>query len=139
MLFLSGLVGIACKTPEFPGDLIVTALGKDSFSNCKSARQLLVVRVGRQCCSQLIHLATSGRWLADPCAPEYHDRMPNPVLFKQQLGFEVVHLQADTPHAVPRQELEVVVGTAITAAFQNRFDTGGGFAIFFDGLRSLPG
>jgi hypothetical protein len=40
----------------------------------------------------------------------------NAVLFKQYFGLEIVDLQADAPHGIPCQELEVDVGAAITGA-----------------------
>jgi hypothetical protein len=55
----------------------------------------------------------------------------NAVLFKQHFGLEIVDLQADTPHGIPCQEIEIDVGAAITGAFENCLDTRGSVWIFF--------
>jgi len=35
--------------------------------------------------------------------------VPDPMLFKQQLRLQTIDLQADAPHAVPRQEFKAVI------------------------------
>jgi hypothetical protein len=53
------------------------------------------------------------------------------VLFKQYFGLEIVDLQADAPHRVPCQEVEVSVGAAITGAFEDRLDARGSVRVLF--------
>ena len=121
----------AHETAEFSGNLIILALGENALGNCQAARQVLVAGVGRQCCLQHIHLTLCRSWFANPRTSEDHDRVANAVLFKQKFGLEIVDLQADAPHAVPRQEIEVGVGPAVTGAFENCLYARRSVRIFF--------
>src|SRR5208283_4230928 len=112
LLSIGRMVRRAHKATEFSSNFIILALGEDTSGNCQAARQVLVAGVGRQRCLQHIHLTLCSSWFAYSRTSEDHDRMANAVLFKQQLGLEIVDLQADAPHAVPRQEIEVGVGPA---------------------------
>src|SRR5450830_1692651 len=134
--------GPACRAheaTEFAGPLVVVALRKDTLGNCQTARQVLVAGVGRQCGLQPIHLTSCSRRLAGPRTSEDHDRLTNAVLFKQYFGLEIVDLQADAPHGVPRQEIEVDVGPAITGASEYCLDARGGVRVFVWRLWALPG
>jgi hypothetical protein len=51
--------------------------------------------------------------------PLYESPVANAVLFKQKFGLKIVDLQADAPQTVPRQEMKVDVGPAVTGAFEN--------------------
>ena len=139
LLPIGGLVRRAYKVTEFSGNFIILALGEDTPGNCQASSQVIVASVGRQGRLQHIHLTLCSSWFAYPRTSEDHDRVANAVLFKQQFGLEIADLQADAPHAVPREEVEVGVGPTITGAFENCLDPPGSVRIFFRGLRALPG
>src|SRR5450759_2722904 len=92
MVFASAMIRIAHEMPEFASHLVIMTLGMDSLSNCQSTLQFHVTWVGYQRCAQHLHLATRSCRLANPRAPKNHDRLMNLMLFKQQLGLEIVDL-----------------------------------------------
>ena len=62
----------------------------------------------------------------------------NLVLFKQQLGLEIVDLQAHTAHAISCEKVNVIISTTVARAIQDRLHTPQGFGIFLSCLRLLP-
>src|SRR3974390_818474 len=133
------LVRRAHETAEFASHFVVVALCKDTFRNCKAARQFLVAGVGRECRIQHIYLAAGRSRLADPRASKDYNRVANAVLFKQYLGLEIVNLQPGAPHGSPRKKVAVDVGAAITGAFENCLNARASLRILFWGLWETPG
>ena len=62
----------------------------------------------------------------------------NLVFFKQQLGFEIVDLQAHTAYAIFCKKFDVVVGTTVAGAVQDCLHSEEGLGIFLSWLRLLP-
>ena len=62
----------------------------------------------------------------------------NLMLLEQQLGFEIVELQAHAAQAVFREKVNVSIGAPVARAIQDRLHTLQGFGIFLSCLRLLP-
>ncbi|MGA7325550.1 MAG: hypothetical protein WBX25_13935 [Rhodomicrobium sp.] len=66
VLPLGGLVLDINEAAEFPGHVIVMALGENALCDRQAAHRLLVTGIGRQCCLQCLDLALCRSWLEHP-------------------------------------------------------------------------
>ncbi len=133
------VVGQAHDAAELAGHLVIAAILKDALSHRKPAGEGFVAGGGGKLRSQCIHLALGGVGFADARAAEHHDGRMDVVLFKQQLGLEVVDLQAHAAHAVRRHEVHVLVGAPVARAGEDRADALRRIRIFILGFGLLPG
>lgn len=113
-------------------------LGQEPFRNLQPACDVRIGRIGRSRCSERVDISLNRRSLTNPCAAEDDDRVPNRVLLKQQLRFELIKLKADAAYFIAVEEIHVLISLAVTRAFQDVLDSLPCFRLLCNRLGLMP-
>ena len=131
------MICAAHEAPEFASHIVVVALGMDSLGDDELTFSSLLLASAASA-ARTIHLAECGSRLTNARASKHHDGLTNFVLFKQQLGLEIVDLKAHATQAVLRKKLSVAIGATVARAIQDGLHTPQGLGIFLSCLWLLP-
>ena len=132
-------IAAAHELPEFARDIVVAAARVQSRGDLRAPRGVRIGRRRGRGGARGFEPARRGGRLLDARAAKHDDGVADVRRLQQQLGFQVIELQARRAHVIALQENRIGIAGQIARARHDRRDARGRLRIIGGGLDAVPG